>query len=150
MFSTLDSAYPPLPLLKGNYQLNNQQPNFPPFMSDGRTLVASWQPGTVVDDDILHKSNIQSNWQYRRYLSKHGDDIRKMLLDDALQDIGYTIRNVNPEYNQTFSSPYIFSFTDPIPSKFRFQSDLKNIYLTREQMQAQQVIPSINIASKTD
>ena len=145
MFSTLLNAYPSVSPSQGTYELNNKQTKFPPIMSDGRSLIASWQPGTIVNDDILKKEGIQSNWQYRQFLSSNADHIRQTLFDDAMQDVGYTIRNVQPDINQIFKCPNVYgSFQDPIqPKHVVNNSDLKNIYLTREQLQSRHTIPTL-------
>ena len=51
------------------YAANNMYPGFPPLMSDGRALIASWQPEEVENQLLLQSSGIQSNWEYRKYLT---------------------------------------------------------------------------------
>ena len=52
---------------------NNIHSDFPPIMHDGRNY-ANWQPGSVINDTIKKEANIQSNWDYRRFLSNNADD----------------------------------------------------------------------------
>ena len=53
---------------------NNIHFNFPPIMADGRNF-ATWQPEAVVNNRIRKNENIQSNWQYRQYLTNNAVQI---------------------------------------------------------------------------
>ena len=68
----IDSAYPiikeTVPLSARGYHTNNKYPEFPPLMSDGRSIVASWQPEATTNADLIQNNNIESNWEYRKYL----------------------------------------------------------------------------------
>jgi hypothetical protein len=77
----LNNAYPSnkvVPESSLGYHSNNQYDNFPPLMSDGRALVASWQPESVINNQIIHENGIQSNWQYRKYLTHNANKIMKI------------------------------------------------------------------------
>lgn len=141
---SLDKAYPMLPLANEGYQSNNQYERFPPLMSDGRSMMASWQPGAVVNEVLLQQNGIQSNWQYRNFMTRNSESIRANLLRDAMNDVGYSVRNENPEIGQIFETPKVYgSFHEPISHRQAASSDLKEIYMTREQLQAKQVVPSM-------
>ena len=140
----LDKAYPTIPIPNTNYGTNNQYNNFPPMMNDGRSVMASWQPGAVVNENLLKENGIQSNWQYRRYLTHNGDHIRERLFQDSLSDIGYTLRNEHPDIGNIYETPKLYESTKEVVShRQATESDLKNIYLSREQLQSQMVIPSM-------
>ena len=53
----LNNAYPSnketVPESSLGYHANNQYDNFPPLMSDGRALVASWQPEAVANKQLI-------------------------------------------------------------------------------------------------
>jgi hypothetical protein len=141
---SLDQAYPNLPTSNEGYQSNNQYEHFPPKMSDGRSVMASWQPGAVVNEVLLQQNGIQSNWQYRKFLTQNSESIKANLFRDALNDVGYSIRNENPQIEQVFQTPKVYgSFQEPITHRQSESSDLKDIYLTREQLQSKQVVPSM-------
>ena len=95
---SLKTAYQrfPDPVKTNGYQLNNQYENFPPKMNDGRAVLASWQPGAVVNEKLLQENSIQSNWQYRRYLTDNSLSIRKNLLHDAMNDVATVFVTRNP------------------------------------------------------
>jgi hypothetical protein len=78
-FETLSCAYPiikeTVPQSALGYRTNNKYPEFPPLMNDGRAVTASYQPEAVLNEKLIRSNNIQSNWQYRRYLTNHAKEI---------------------------------------------------------------------------
>jgi len=124
---------------------NNIDFNFPPIMSDGRNY-ATWQPDAVVNERIQKKEGIQNNWQYRQFLQKNGLQIMNYNTQEACYTLG-----LDPHYNTnaTPSSnvPYTFkgTFDTSRPGFGYCNSDLKNPYLTSEQLNARLVSPSINL-----
>jgi len=122
---------------------NNIHFNFPPIMADGRNY-ASWQPEAVINNRIQQQENIQSNWQYRQFLQHNGQQIMKYNSMEACYDLGlnpHTTTNTTPSSNV----PYAFrsSFDTSKPGFGYCNSDLKNPYLTREQLNARMVAPTI-------
>jgi hypothetical protein len=112
-------------------------------MADGRTY-ASWQPEAVVNDRIQKQENITSNWAYRQFLTKNALQIMKYNNQEACTDLGlpsHTQTNTTPSSNV----PYTFSSVmDTKAPGFGYPtSDLKNPYLSREQLQARMISPSI-------
>jgi hypothetical protein len=126
---------------------NNIDFNFPPIMTDGRNY-ATWQPDAVVNERIQIKEGIQSNWQYRQFLQKNGLQIMNYNNQEACYTLG-----LDPHYdtNATPSSnvPYTFkgTFDTSRPGFGYCNSDLKNPYLTSQQLNARLVSPSINPAN---
>ena len=124
---------------------NNIHFNYPPIMNDGRNY-SSWQPEAVINNRIQKNENIQSNWQYRQYLQNNGLEIMKYNSQEACYELGL---NPHIKTNNTPSTnvPYKFksSFDSSKPGFGYCNSDLKNIYLSREELNARLVSPSINI-----
>jgi len=123
---------------------NNYRFNSPPIMADSR-IWSGWQPEAVVNQRIQKQENIQSNWQYRQYLQNNGLQIMKYNSMEACYDLGldpHTNTNATPSSNV----PYAFksSFDTSKPGFGYCNSDLKNPYLTREQLNSRMVAPSIN------
>lgn len=56
---------------------NNIYPTFPPLMADGRELKTHLQPEAVINNGILKRENINSNWEYRKYLQNNAVKIMK-------------------------------------------------------------------------
>lgn len=142
-----NSAYPnakeTIPPSRLGYHSNNKYDGFPPLMMDGRTITASWQPEAVLNSYLLKEINVHTNWQYRQYMTKNAKDIMKYNCSQSANDSGYFKRYADLE-NNSYSTPYVSnSFTDNT-NPIGFQtSDLKELYLTREQLQARMVAPEI-------
>jgi hypothetical protein len=132
-----------------NYGANNQYKGFPPKMSDSRSLVSSSQPVSVVDY-YLNDQNSKSNWAYRQYLQNNSQQIQNEMQRKSLNDVGYYqrfIQNVSDYPNITQPIiPYFFSSIFDNNKPFGYQnSDLKEIYLTKEQLNARLMSPKIKI-----
>ena len=128
---------------------NNIHFNFPPIMADGRNY-ASWQPEAVINNRIQQQENIHSNWQYRQFLQKNGLHIMKYNSKEACYDLGidpHTTTNTTPSSNVPFT--YRSSFDTAKPGFGYCNSDLKNPYLTREQLNARMIAPTITVSKTT-
>jgi hypothetical protein len=124
---------------------NNIHFDFPPIMTDGRNY-ASWQPDAVINKRIQTQEKIQTNWEYRQYLQQHGLEIMKYNTTETCYDLGldpYTHTNNTPSSNV----PYTFknAYDTSKPGYGYCNSDLKNPYLSREQLNSRIVAPSINL-----
>jgi hypothetical protein len=128
---------------------NNIHFNFPPIMQDGRTY-SSYQPEAVVNQRIQEVNNINSNWKYRQFLTQNADQIMQFNTTEACYTLG-----LNPHYatNATPSSnvPFLYKSTfDTSSPGFGYQSsDLKNPYLSRQQLEARMISPSITMNAPT-
>ena len=113
---------------------NNIDFNSPAKMSDGR-LWSQWSPDSVVNYRIQRQERIQSNWSYRQYLQHNGIQIMNYNNMEACYDLG-----LDPHVKSDRTP------SDNVPYKFKgiFDSDLKNPYLTREQLNSRMIAPSIN------
>jgi len=142
----LNNAYPTnrevVPESSFGYHSNNQYDNFPPLMSDGRALVASWQPEAVANKQLINENGITSNWQYRRYLTQNATKLMKTNFRESANDVGYIKLDDKPESSS--GGPFSFkSFLDDSKPVGYKTSDLKNLYLSREQLNARKVSPAI-------
>ena len=128
---------------------NNIHFNFPPIMQDGRTY-SSYQPEAVVNQRIQEVNNINSNWKYRQFLTQNADQIMQFNTTEACYTLG-----LNPHYatNATPSSnvPFLYKSTfDTSSPGFGYPtSDLKNPYLSRQQLEARMISPSITMNEAT-
>jgi hypothetical protein len=126
---------------------NNIDFNSPAKMNDGR-IWSQWSPDAVVNQRIQRKEGIQSNWQYRQFLQNNGLQVMNYNTQEACYTLG-----LDPHYNTdaTPSSnvPYTFkgTFDTSRPGFGYCNSDLKNPYLTSQQLNARLVAPSINTAN---
>lgn len=74
------------------YSTNNVYPSFPPLMSDGRAVIASWQPEATINESLIKANGIKSNWEYRQFLQNNAVSIMKRNYIDSANDIGYYIK----------------------------------------------------------
>ena len=122
---------------------NNTHFNFPPIMADGRNY-ATWQPEAVINKRIQTQEHIKTNWGYRQYMQHNGLKIMKYNNMEACYDLGLS---PHVETGKTPSSnvPYTYksSFDNSRPGYGYCNSDLKSPYLTREQLNARMIAPSV-------
>lgn len=129
---------------------NNIHFDFPPIMADGRNY-ASWQPEAVVNDRIRKQENITTSWQYRQYLINNATNIMKINNQEACSELGLPTHfqtNSTPSSNVPFTFKSAYDTSRP---GFGYNdSNLKQPYLTREQLQARMVAPIINAPLNTN
>ena len=118
---------------------NNLHFNFPPIMEDGRTF-SSWVPGSSINDQLKATHNIQSNWDYRQFLTHNSSNI----VDGNLQQAFYQSGYVNVQGQPVSNTPFLFSSVADKNQPYGYEeSDLKNIYMSREALQSRMVSPVI-------
>ena len=133
-----------IPATQLGYQTNNRFPVFPPLMQDGRSIVSSWQPEAVINNRIVKNHGILSNWQYRQFLNKNAKEILEHNFQDACNDTGFN--TFTPNYFQT-GPPHMYrSIEDQTLPLGVQETDLKSIYLSREQLEARKIAPEITQA----
>jgi hypothetical protein len=123
---------------------NNIHFNSPPIMSDGRNF-ASWQPEAVVNKRIQQQEKITTNWSYRQYMQQNGLQIMQYNTAEACYELGldpHTQVGTTPSENV----PYMFksTFDSNKPGYGYNDSNLKNPYLSREQLNAKLISPHIS------
>ena len=124
---------------------NNIHFNFPPIMSDGRNY-ASWQPEAVINQNIQKQENINSNWNYRKFLQNNGLEIMKFNSFQACNQLGLD-PHIQTDATPSTNVPHKFtsSFDSSRPGFGYCNSDLKNPYLSKEQLNARLISPSISM-----
>jgi len=137
----MNIAYPiikeTVPMTALGYKTNNKYPEFPPLMNDGRSVTTTWQSESVVNEDLKTRNNITSNWEYRRYLTQNAKSVMEDSFKDSSNDIGYYKRPTDLPNIQTnkVAGPSQMS-SGPTVSQ---SSDLKEMYMSREQLEARNV-----------
>ena len=122
--------------------LNNYNKEYPEMMSDGRIL-SNWKFNTDINNEIIERENIQSNHDYRTYLTNNAEEIIKMNKLSACNQAQACRKNVKSDVN--IDNKYIFkSVTDNnVPYGYE-TSDLKSVYLSRQELQARLSAPIVN------
>ena len=126
---------------------NNIHFNFPPIMNDGRNY-SSWQPDALVNERIQNQEGIKTNWNYRQYLQRNALKIIQYNNSEACYDLGldpHTQTDNTPSSNV----PHMFksTFDNRTPGFGYCNSDLKNPYISREQLNSRLIAPSVNPSS---
>ena len=117
--------------------------DFPPLMTDGRNF-SGWQPGNAVNESIRRSENIKSNWDYRRYLTTNADQIMSINRIDAVNISNHGSFEVNSYEQEQRNVPFMYSSVMDTREPFGYvQSDLKDVYLSRDALQARMVAPEI-------
>ena len=126
---------------------NNINFNFPPIMNDSRNY-ASWQPDAVINERIQRQEGIQTNWDYRKFLQNNSNQIIKHNSVQACYTLGLD-PHIQSDRTPSDNVPYKFKnvFDTSKPGFGYCNSDLKNPYLTSEQLNARLIAPTINPAS---
>lgn len=140
-YTSMKDAVPPSSL---GYHSNNKYDGFPPLMSDGRTITASYQPEAVLNNHLVKEIGVESNWQYRQYLMKNSKEIIQYNRLQCANDSGY-FKRYGDEESTTYSTPIMISTDSPKKNDSDLkQSDLKQVYLSREQLQSRMVAPELS------
>ena len=120
---------------------NNIHENMPPIMSDGRNF-SIWLPEEVINESIKKEANINSNWDYRQFLQENASKIMSQNSIGALSESGFN--EVKKEISQNTPFLYMNTYDSNRPSVGYSNGDLKNQYLSREQLNARMVAPIIS------
>ena len=123
---------------------NNIHFSFPPIMSDGRNY-ATWTPESDINNRLKQEQNIESNWDYRQYLQANAKEIMKANSMEACNTLGLNPKTMDPS-KLVPKSPYVYSQAkEDLGMPFGYEhSDLKSSYLSREDLNARLIAPSIH------
>jgi hypothetical protein len=116
-------------------------------MMDGRNY-ASWSPDAAVNERIQNQAGLKTNWSYRQYLQQNAMQIMNYNNMEACSDMGLS-DHYNTDKTPSSNVPYTYKniFDTSSPGFGYCNSDLKNPYLTREQLNSRLVSPSINTSN---
>jgi len=158
IFQSVDCAYPVIketvPESARGYHANNKYPGFPPLMNDGRSITATWQSESSANADLVERSGIKSNWEYRKYLTENAHKIMEYNFRESSNDVGYYKRPIDipsiqsNEVKGFHNAPYVYTSGLDNSKPFGYtHSDLKDLYLSREQLASRKVAPIISTES---
>jgi len=123
---------------------NNSNFNYPPLMNDSR-IWSNWQPDSIVNQRIQQQEGIKTNWKYRQYLQQNAIQIMNYNSIETCHTLGLD-PHIKTDRTPSSNVPYKFKgiFDRSKPSYGYCNSDLKNPYLTKEQLNARLMSPSIS------
>lgn len=111
---------------------NNIHNDFPPLMSDGR-LYSNFDPSCKANDYLKNQQNLTSNYDYRQYLINNGKNIIENNKKNAQFSCGAPILNYDNTKNT--NNKYLYKNLNDQTQPFGYEhSDLKNLYLNRQQL----------------
>jgi hypothetical protein len=120
---------------------NNIHFNFPPIMSDGRNF-ANWQPGASLSEKVRKDAGITTNWQYRKYLTQNADSIIKYNQFSSSEDCSGSNSIYSNGEEKLSNSPFVYKSALDNSRPYGYEnSDLKNSYLSKFQLEARMVTP---------
>lgn len=120
---------------------NNIHFNFPPIMADGRNF-SNWQPGATLSEKVRKDAGITTNWQYRKYLTENADSIIKYNQFSSSEDCSGSNSIYSNGEEKLSNSPFVYKSCLDNSRPYGYEnSDLKNSYLTKFQLESRMVTP---------
>jgi hypothetical protein len=117
---------------------NNIHNDKPALMQDGR-LYTAYNSSDVTMEKIKQSENLQTNWEYRNYLQKNANEIMKYNNIECFYSLGI---NPNTSFDKKMPSQPVL-ITEPCYKISNKNSDLKNYYLSRQELNSKMISPSI-------
>tara|TARA_X000000950_G_C13786382_1_gene607436 strand:+ start:604 stop:1068 length:465 start_codon:yes stop_codon:yes gene_type:complete len=117
---------------------NNIHFNLPPLMSDGRNF-STLTPMRQENTNLFEKLNMQTNYDYRQYLIKNAEKIMKNNQSSACDNCCHceTIVDNIPSHQK-----YFYRSCSDLNKPYGYEdSDLKNMYLSRTELNSQLKAP---------
>jgi hypothetical protein len=112
---------------------NNIYSDFPAMMSDGR-VYTEHDTSCGINNAIIKSMRLNNNYDYRQYLINNGLDIMSQNMESSqmCSNVKFFTNNVNHD-------KYLFKSTSDKNQPLGYEtSDLKNLYLTRKELESKQ------------
>lgn len=121
---------------------NNVYLNKPPLMSDGRVF------NNLADDsNLIEEQKFSNSKDYKKFILENSDKIINDSCNFMMNNSGVISKNKTTSYNGNV--PFVFSSnTDENKPAGYVESDLKNAYLSREQLQSKLSAPKVKVLNK--
>ena len=119
---------------------NNIHFELPPIMEDGRNY-ATFVPACQLNDQIQSNAGIASNFAYRQYLIKNAVELMKTNQVVACDNTGPCLGRFNFD-PLTAEKKHIYNGFGDRARPYGYEtSDLKQLYLSREELAAKKDAP---------
>ena len=130
---------------------NNIDFSSPPMVSDGRFFTA-YDSNEAIEQKIKQTQGIQSNWEYREFLQRNASQIMNYENTECYLNHGL-LPNVNSSKKTSTSgsnTPFLYTSTSDSrqPPYGYCNSQLKNMYLSRNELNSRLIAPSINLGER--
>ena len=118
---------------------NNIHFNYPALMSDGR-FSRDWNPSCEINNQFVKNHGIQTNYQYRQFLIHNGNKVQQSNMNTACDNCGAC--NYGSIFKPNDSGKYLYKSCSDMSRPYGYEcSDLKNAYLSREELQSRMIAP---------
>ena len=122
---------------------NNIHFDFPPIMNDGRNF-ANWVPSAEISELIRKDVGIKHNHEYRSYLVKNADEIITNNQITACEQCCHCPSTYGTGKSIT-NDKYLYKSCGDSARPFGYESsDMKDLYLSRQQLQSRKVAPIVS------
>lgn len=122
---------------------NNIHFNSPPLMSDTR-MFTDYKTSCKINDDLIKKYDIKTNNGYRQFLINNAKKIVKSNKEYSCHNCG-VCKYGNPLIKSKNPPKYLYkSFSDRSQPYGYENSDLKSVYLSRDELQKRLVAPILS------
>jgi hypothetical protein len=123
---------------------NNIHLEQPPLMNDGRLFVEQQNDQKLMNEHMSMGNEFATNADYRKHLARNATQIMK---DNNIHAQTKTGRPLSfPKNHMPNSTPFLYENVQQKSQPYGYeQSDLKNYYLTRHQLQHRLFTPSFDV-----
>jgi hypothetical protein len=117
---------------------NNIYSDFPAMMSDGRIHTDN-ETACDINNQLQKNVGIKNNYDYRQYLINNGLDIMSQNMESS-----QGCSNVKSFSDVVAHGKYLFKTMSDTTTPFGYEkSDLKNLYLSRKQLESNMTAPFV-------
>ena len=118
---------------------NNVNPHIPALMSDGRNYT-NYDSACELNEALKSSLGFENNYEYRQYMIKYGNQIKSQNLKSHTSTL-YSWNNVNNSGNDK----YLYKSTSDNSEPYGYESsDMKEMYLSRQQLQSRMSGPILS------
>ena len=113
---------------------NNIHFEQPALMSDNR-MFTYYNSACKANEKLKSSIGLNSNYEYRQYLIEHGNQLREQNQTKHINSIGYIPPMISSNANR--NEKYLYNSAEDKTQPYGYEnSNLKNMYLTRYQLQS--------------
>ena len=117
---------------------NNTHFNTPPIMSDGRHYT-NLDPSCKANNELRSSLGIKNNYAYRQYLINNGNSVARLNRKSACNECSECVKEAAQAPPQ---QKYLFKGCADQSRPYGYEnSDLKNLYFTRQALQSRLKAP---------
>ena len=121
---------------------NNIHYDYPPLMSDGRNYTI-YDPACQKNETLLKQTGIKTNFDYRAYLQQNAGSIMAQNSKAACDKCGFCQYGSGAPMNP--QGKYLYKSCSDKYQQYGYQnSDLKNLYVSREALQSRLTAPYLS------